>query len=400
MAIYLTTGTPGAGKTLWTLWTVEQRRIADNKEFHDKWVSAGSDLDMPPMQRDVYYFNINIKKLPWIRLHKPEDWLDAPVGSLFVFDECQEAFPPRANASTPPKYVAELAKARHGGYDLYFVTQHPTFVDPYIRKLAEEHNHLMRPWGAKKAVVHTWKGVKDQCDKSRAGSLTSSFSHPKEVYSWYKSAEVHTHKFKLPTKVKLMLLLPLLIGGCVYGVYKYFDNKIEKAKQPYVALNANGQPINSGASIKIAFEPASFKPRIDDLPWSAPRYDHLTQATVAPRVIGCMVFQGMCKCLTQQGTTHIATLQFCKTAIEHGIFQDFEDSGGASKPQGEQKQVSAQPVKPEPLSTKEKTVIADSAFNLPTAAPADKYALAHNSQASGNLYPQKLPAGGVMFRGQ
>lgn len=394
MAIYLITGTPGAGKTLWTLWTVEQRRIADNKDFHDKWVAAGSDPDVLPMVRDVYYFNINIKKLPWIRLHKPEDWLDAPVGSLFVFDECQEAFPPRANASTPPKYVAELAKARHGGYDLYFVTQHPTFVDPYIRKLAEEHNHLMRPWGAKKAVVHTWKGVKDQCDKSRAGSLTSSFSHPKEVYSWYKSAEVHTHKFKLPTKVKMMLLLPLLIGACIYGVYKYFDNKIQGSKPPAVATSPDGRPFSTAAPVKIAFEPASFKPRIDDIPWTAPRYDDLTSPSVAPRIVGCMIFANKCKCLTQQGTYHITTMQFCRVVVENGIFQDFQDGGGSGSSK-EPQQVKNEPVKSEPTLSKDKPVAADSGFNLPVSK--DRYLAKVETAASGQMYVKGLPDSKVLL---
>jgi hypothetical protein len=396
--IVLNTGTPGAGKTLYTLWTVENRRIADNKEYHDAWVKAGSDEANPPLERQVFYFNINIKKLPWIKLHKPEDWLDAPIGSLFVFDECQEAFPPRANASTPPKYVAELAKARHGGYDLYFVTQHPTFVDPYIRKLAEEHNHLMRPWGAKKAVVHTWKGVKDQCDKSRAGSITTSFSHPKEVYSWYKSAEVHTHKFKLPTKVKLMLLLPLLIGGCIYGVVKYFDKKIQGANPQ--AIQKNGQQNTQSAPAKPEFNPADFKPRIDDLPWTSPRYDHLTAATVAPRIVGCMVFQNKCKCLTQQGTYHIATMQFCNATIEHGIFQDFEDGGGAQKPSSEPRQAQTTQPKANPSPAPEKAAYVDSGFNLPTKQPSDKYALGHKEQPSGTLTYKKLPAGGVLFAGQ
>jgi zona occludens toxin len=398
MAIYLTTGTPGAGKTLWTLWTVEQRRIADNKEFHAKWIAAGSDTDNPPMVRDVYYFNINIKKLPWIRLAKPEDWLDAPVGSLFVFDECQEAFPPRANSSIPPKYVSELAKARHGGYDLYFVTQHPTFVDPYIRKLAEEHNHLMRPWGAKKAVVHTWKGVKDQCDKSRAGSLTTSFSHPKEVYSWYKSAEVHTHKFKLPTKVKLMLLVPFLIGFCLYGVYKHFDKKIEDAKSPVVPVNANRQPINQSGQAKIEFDPASFKTRFDDIPWSSPRYDHLTQATVAPRIVGCMIYQNKCKCMTQQGTYHITSMQFCQVVVENGIFQDFDDGGGQSIDRNkESQQVKTEQPKPTPAPASEKVAYVDSGFNLPIKKPVDQYAQQSTTAPSGNMYVKGLPDSKVLL---
>lgn len=396
--LYLNTGTPGAGKSLFTIWTVEKRRQSDNKELHDKWVESGSDVDVPALVRDVYYFNINVKKLPWIKLAKPEDWLNCPIGSLIVFDECQEAFPPRANSSTPPKYVSELAKARHGGYDIYFITQHPTFVDPYVRKLAEEHNHLMRPWGAKKAVVHTWKGVKDNCDKSRKDSLTSSFSYPKEVFTWYKSAEVHTHKFKVPKKVIAMLLIPFLIAACVYGVYRYFNSKINPTLKPAItnsAIGTNGFPIGKQDKPAYVFDAASFRPRIDDVPWSAPRYDELTKPTIAPQVVGCIVFQGMCKCLTQQGTTHHATMQFCLATLENGIFQDFGgQAGGASSGQN-QNAGSAQQNQtlPRPIANLQsdgyKVASVDSGFNLPVPSVQQQYDQKIISQPSGNLYYKK-----------
>jgi zona occludens toxin len=387
MAIYLNTGTPGAGKTLFTLWTVEQRRQKDNADLLAEWVKQGSDESRPPLQRDVYYFNINIKQLPWIKLHKPEDWLDAPIGSIFVFDECQEAFPPRSNSTQPPKYVSELAKARHGGYDLYFVTQHPTFVDPYVRKLAEEHNHLMRPFGAKRAVVHTWKGVKDNCDKSRKDSLTTSFAYPKQVYDWYKSSELHTHKFKLPTKVKLLLLLPFLLGICIYGVYKYFDNKyVKPSVPPALSISESSKALATSVTPKEYFDPASFNPRIADLPWSAPRYDDLTQPTIAPVIVGCMIFKKQCKCVTQQGTYQHLSMQFCLSTIENGIFQDFEIAvGRATKQESSQNQF-AIPVS-KPVSTAASVApISDSGFNLPLKPLPERYLPVHHTQPSGSLY--------------
>jgi zona occludens toxin len=399
MAIYLNTGTPGAGKTLFTLWTVEQRRIADNKQLHADWVASGSDSTTPALERDVYYFNINVKNLPWIRLAKPEDWIEKPVGSLFVFDECQEAFPPRANSSTPPKYVSELAKARHQGYDLYFVTQHPTFVDPYIRKLAEEHNHLMRPYGAKRAVVHTWKGVKDNCDKSRKDSLRSSFKHPKEVYGWYKSAEVHTHKLRIPRKILMMALIPVLLGACGYGLYNYVQGKIHPTSSSTSSVLPNGRiagsgspSINSSPSVSV-FQPASFIPVISDIPWSSPRYAALTTPTVAPRIVGCMIMRGDCKCLTQQGTYYKTSMPFCVAAVNNGIFQDFNDGGGgqSSTAGNEKKNEVAKPATPE------KAAFVDSGFNLPLPSIAEKYSEKMALAPSGNIYPVPLQDSKVML---
>jgi hypothetical protein len=397
--IILNTGTAGAGKTLFSLKMIEDRRQADNKVFHDAWVKAGSDEAVPAMVREVYYFNININKskLPWIKLDKVEDWYTMPAGSIFFFDECQEAFPPLANSATRPTYYTELSKHRHRGFDMYFVTQHPTFVDTYVRKNAEEHNHFMRPFGAKMVNKHTWKGVKDQCDKSRSGAITEQLTHPKEVYSWYKSSEVHTHKFKLPNKIKALVLLPILLSACVYFAYDYFAKKI--TTKPAVAtatVNASGQPIATSGGIKVAFNPADYKPRIDDLPWTAPRYDHLTEATIAPRIVGCMVYQKKCKCLTQQGTYHIATMQFCEATIEHGLFQDFEDGGGSAKPQATQ-QAQPVPVKPEPLPVKEKAAFVDSGFNLPVNSPSERYALKTETAPSGSMYVKGLPDSKVLL---
>jgi zona occludens toxin len=402
--IILNTGTAGAGKTLFTLRMIETRRLADNKEFYDKWVSAGSDEANPPIQREVYYFNININRsaLPWIKLDKLEDWYTMPAGSIFFFDECQEAFEPMANSATRPKYYTELSKHRHRGYDMYFVTQHPTFVDTYVRKNAEEHNHFMRPFGAKMVNKHTWKGVKDQCDKSRSGAITEQLTHPKEVYGWYKSSEVHTHKFKLPNKVKALILLPIALAVCVYFAYDYFKKKTEPAKPAAASSTADkaGQHVVSVGGIKAVFNPADYVPRIPDLPHTAPRYDHLTEATVAPRIVGCMVYRQKCKCLTQQGTYHIATMQFCTVTIENGIFQDFEDGGGSSKPTKEPIQAVKEPAKPEPSPVAQKPAHVDSGFNLPVKPPADKYALQYTTQQSGDVYYKKLPSGGVMYGGQ
>jgi zona occludens toxin len=397
MALYLNTGTPGAGKTLFTLWTVEQRRVRDNKAFEDAWVLAGSDPANPPLIREVYYFNINIKKLPWIKLDKPEDWLGKPSGSIFVFDECQEAFPPRSNSSTPPIYVSELAKARHHGYDLYFVTQHPTFVDPYIRKLAEEHNHLMRPFGAKRAVVHSWKGVKDNCDKSRKDSLRSSFKHPKEVYTWYKSAEVHTHKLRLPPKIIAMFFIPVALIACIYGAYSYFSNKIAKAGvQPVTATGQIASGQTSPGPQKKNFEPVSFIPVIPDIPWSAPRYADLTQPTVAPRIVGCMIMRNQCKCMTQQGTYYPEPMNFCRDVVQNGIFNDFPDaSSGSSQPSKEPTQARNEQPKPSPSA--EKPAYVESGFNLPVTSVADKYSQKVASAPSGAMYVQGLPDSRVLL---
>jgi len=325
MAITLNTGTPGAGKTLYTLWTVENRRKQENEEAQKNWIAAGSPADNPPLIREVYYHNIKIKKLPWYKLENVQDWYKLPTGSIIVFDECQEAFPPRPTGSKVPEYVSELAKHRHKGYDIYFITQHPSFVDSYVRKLPEFHNHLMRPFGAKRAVVHSFKGVRDAVDKTRKDSIRSAFSYPKEVFHWYTSAETHTHKFSMPWKLWALIFVPIAIAACAYGAYYFFEKKINPAPLSPAKLTVKDSTGKSApAQIqKATFDPANYKPRFADLPHTAPRYDEITTPTVAPQIVGCLILNKNCKCVTQQGTYHLASMDFCQSVIANGIFHDF-----------------------------------------------------------------------------
>jgi zona occludens toxin len=337
MAINLITGLPGSSKTLYALYTIENRRIADNKALYQKWVEEGSDEENPPHQRTVYYFNIPLyrHKLPhWVKMEKPEEWLDKPNGNIFVFDECQEAFEPMNNSEKRPRYYTELSKHRHRGHDMYFMTQHPTYVDTYVRKNTEEHTHIMRTWGAATAMLHVWKGVRDNCDKSRKDSQQTRFKYPKHVYEWYRSSFLHTYKLKIPKQVFYIGISIALIIGAVYGVYRYFNQKIEKAGAVPTLTNGklpNGQTVNGAPTTTPTFQSSDFVARIPDVPWSAPRYDELTKATVAPRILGCMILKDECKCMTQQGTYHYTTMQFCKVVIENGIFQDFDDNSNGKR---------------------------------------------------------------------
>lgn len=417
MAIYLTTGTPGAGKTLWTLWTVENRRKSDNAAYLKSCRIAGKP-DAEALIREVYYFNIHIKNLPWIKLEKVEDWHDCPVGSIIVFDECQQAFPPRGTGSKTPEYVQLLAKHRHKGFDLYFITQHPSFVDSYVRKLPEFHNHLMRPFGAKMATVHSFKGVRDNVDKSRKDSITSKFSYPKEVFTWYKSAELHTHKFSMPLKIWMLFLIPFIFAALAWGTWRYFDKKIAPpTTQTLAVFKKNDLPlqnVSTRPNLNYQFDVASFKPRIDDLPWSAPRYDDLTKPTLAPQIMGCMVMKGTCKCMTQQGTYHIATMKFCLATIENGIFQDFGVSGGVAAASGypsstferadstqqvSPKRSSAASAVPVVTATTSIATRTDSGFNLPIAQPSQRYAPTYETFPSGAIAHKRLPPSSVLFNG-
>lgn len=333
MAITLITGAPGNGKTLLLLWEVERRRQAEN--------------------RPVYYSGVKDLLLPWElfgddsedprspHMTDPSTWNSLPSGSIIVIDECQRLFRTRSTGSKVPEYVSALETHRHKGYDIYLVTQAPALIDSNVRNLVETHKHLMRKFGSKWATIHEWKGVKLACITSRKDSIESQFRYPKEVFSWYKSAEVHTVKMSIPKKVLLLLALPFLIAGLVYLAVSNLKTKGGPAASDSQEFAAGSTPQFSGAQGRGAAPVdylASFVPRVPGLPHTAPRYDDATAPVIAPYPAACVIFAGECRCYTTQATRLGVEDVTCRSIAEKGFFVDWEQrvpgsaSGGSVTP--------------------------------------------------------------------
>jgi zona occludens toxin len=322
MAIFLTTGTPGAGKTLRTLWKVEQLRQESG--------------------RDVYYNGISDLKLPWIEFDDPKEWHKLPDKSIIVIDEAQRAFRPRAASLQVPPHVEALETHRHRGIDIYVITQHPLLIEQNMRRLVESHEHLMRKFGSKWATVHEWKGAKENCDKSRADSMRSEFRYPKEVFQWYKSAEAHTHKFRLPGKVIVLLSLPLVLAVAVWFAVQKLNafGKPKPTEQPIRPENQQLQG-NLADSKKTPQKPviqtaedyvSQYRQRIAGLPWTAPRYDELTQPVRVPVIRGCWLtdqplpgFEKAAVCMLDGGVYVYPPDYFVRQYLRDRYFIDWEN---------------------------------------------------------------------------
>lgn len=319
--IYLHTGLPGAGKTLFTLAHVKP--LAEKEG------------------RQVYYFNIPQVQIPeWIEIDEEQfkKWYELPPNSIIIADEAQRIFRPRAASSKVPEHVEKLETHRHLGVDLYLITQHPGLLDLNVRKLVGTHRHVVRSFGSNHAVVHAWGQVKDNCDKSRSDSVKTQFRYPKEVFSWYKSAEVHTHKRSIPFRVLMLPVLVLLIGFMAYSAYQGLTvDSVENAKMaiakaqgvPVESLDSAGQgtsgaPGAPGAARRpITAEQyvEQLRPRVDGLPWSAPIYDAVTVPVQAPRPMGCFDSKKHgCYCVDQQSNRLAVDADFCRNYISRGMF--------------------------------------------------------------------------------
>lgn len=304
--IYLTTGQPGAGKTLWTLSYV--KRMAEKEN------------------RQVYYNGIPDLKIPgWLELDKPEEWHQLPTGAIIVLDEAQRLFRPRGVGSNVPAYVQALETHRHKGHDLFVITQHPMLIESNLRRLVGKHWHVMRTFGMNRATVHEFTELKQEPDKSREGSIRHEWQYPKEVFGYYKSAEVHTHKRSIPMRVWMLIALPIVLGGLIFTAYTMLDpekyaQKVADSSEPQAAEAATSPAEHSGPKPDYL---ASLKPRIESMPMTAPRYDEIQRPAVAPKPVSCVMSASKgCKCYTQQATPLNTPEEVCKQIVQQGWFDD------------------------------------------------------------------------------
>lgn len=312
--IYLITGLPGNGKTLYSLWHIRERAKKENRQVY---ISGVPNLAIPDWNQ--------------IDEEQAKDWHSLPDGSIIVIDEAQRIFRPRAGRGEPPPHVANLETHRHKGFDIYLITQHPSLIDQNVRRLSGTHRHIQRTFGLSRAVIHEWGEVHLDCELRRTDSSKTVWNYPKDVYSLYKSAELHTHKAQLPKQVWYIVICVAILVALSVFLYQRIsarasgdapgtENKAP-AKSPASDLTAKSsgrdEPLTTDEYI------AALTPRIPNLPHTAPRYDKITEATDAPYPVGCFTVGDKCKCVTQQGTPFKTTPDICQNFVRNGFFKDW-----------------------------------------------------------------------------
>ncbi|MHA6848539.1 zonular occludens toxin domain-containing protein [Ralstonia syzygii] len=326
----LITGQPGNGKSLYTISFVEAMRAGES--------------------RPVFYYGIPELSLPWTALEDPTKWHECPEKSIIVIDEVQKVMPPRPSSSKPPVHVSELETHRHKGFDLFFMTQDPSLVDNHVKKLAGEHIHLIRQWGRQKADLYKMQKVQDPTNANLRKALHTTFAFPKRVFEWYKSADAHTHKAKIPAKFYLLFVLPvvmlLALGGGAYVLWKISHPAGAKSAVAGAPAGASGVPGVAPAARgpqTAADYLASYVPRVVGLQHTAPAYDDLTRPKRVPVPAACVQIRGGCECWTQQGTHLETTPQICAQVVQRGFFEAFDPDGQKPK-EPERVQVASAPV--------------------------------------------------------
>lgn len=313
--INLVTGLPGCGKTLYTIARVLEIAKRDS--------------------RPVYYHGINATALDDWQPHDPTKWMELPPRAIMIIDEAQDHYGPLARAKERPQHYQELAKHRHGGVDLYVITQHPSFLDTFVRRLVGCHFHAVNPFGLQRCTIHEWRRCVDDPERSRSrsDSIRHLFRYPRELFKVYQSAEVHTVKRRIPAKVLFFLAIPPAV--LALGYVTFLQVAPGRAVLPGPAgqgaptapaagaasspapTTAPGQPLSVDAWLAI------HQPRIAGMPHTAPVYDAITSPKVAPTPAGCIGDDKRCVCYTHQATVIDTPDYLCRSMLR-GFFAAWE----------------------------------------------------------------------------
>lgn len=328
-SITLLTGVPGNGKTLRAVWYIEQA------------IKAGEE---------VFVSNLNGLNIEGVTdFPDPSKWEELPAGAILVVDEAQRFFragvterDPREDSDTFGKMVVPLniqamETIRHAGIRLILITQSPALIHANIRALVGLHEHLVRENGKESAVVYRRSRVIDnvRSDRALASEDHETWAYPKHCYALYKSAEVHTVKRTIPSKIKRAIVLAAL-AACLLGYVAWSVRKAtsrdEVAQGEHAApAGAAGSPWAKDKQGPKWETPTDYAkahvPRFGAAPWTAPVFDD--RSVTADPELYCMSSRAgrdgrgewvdfSCTCLTEQGTTYDIGESECRNLARRG----------------------------------------------------------------------------------
>lgn len=268
--ITLITGVPGGGKTLLSVQEI-LRLLGEGR---------------------LVYADISGMTIPGV-LPAPDDWRDTPEGSVVVYDEAQKKYPSTGQPGVAQdERIRALETHRHTGHDIFFITQEPSLIHHHIRKLVGRHMHVHRAAGLKRATLFTWdfavSAPNDRKEQQRAD--VQNWIYPKKLFSLYKSATVHTHKFHIPKKIAMILgVLVLVVGFVAYrlvssgglGVMNLADAP-EGDSPGLVAPAGEGRKAPAAPGFPVSVNAWASSPPV-------------------PAVVGCVGSETSCRCFGADG---------------------------------------------------------------------------------------------------
>lgn len=340
--ITLLTGLPGNGKTLYALWFIKRYQESENKRLAADSAKSGAAL----IVRQVFYAGISDLTLPWTQI-EATDWPSCPPGSIIVIDEAQNTFSKKPNGASLPAHYEKLATHRHHGFDIFVITQHPSLVDNFLRKLVGRHFHAVRKFGMQRASIYEWSAANNnpETPASQKSSIPLKWTYPKEVYSYYKSAEVHTVKRAIPLKLIAGVLFVILMVVFFWFALDSYQARGRQMKEAAGIVDSSASPAG-GARSSFSSSPGavidpmedaknfafSQTPRVAGVAHTAPKYDQLTKPSRVPVPAMCIRRGDFCRCFSQQGTSLQVPTNMCLEISQNGYFREFDPEGPMNAP--------------------------------------------------------------------
>jgi len=294
--LILITGVPGAGKTLYSIGLLKQY-LAESRPV---------------------YTDIEGIKLEGV-LPAPDDWREVPDGSVVCYDEVQRKFPADGKGGrTDRPDIAEIETHRHRGIDLLFITQHPNLIHSHVRRLVGRHYHVFRLYGATAAKVFSMDRIMRTDSKTELQQAESvAWQYPKKDFALYKSATVHTHKFRIPRYIKVAAVMMALVAGFVYWGFN----------SSAVFAPIRGESLVNDAASDAGAAAAYRGPITVQTP--AYSFD-----SAAPRteLSGCMATDTVCRCFDMDYRPVGMTDAACRNQLLEPIWRPAQPKGGSSRP--------------------------------------------------------------------
>jgi zona occludens toxin len=319
--LYVVTGNPGNGKSLYLVTMVEEMRVKENREVYQDGIEEllYPWKALPVERRTERRKNVDVEIIVVL-------WDQVPDGAIVVIDEAWRVFPIRTQGSVVPDFVQSLATHRHRGLDIFLATQQvKTQIDTFVRGLVGKHVHLDRKFGMSYSMKYEWEGIADPTSaKDVAVAQSGRWLFPKAQYGQYKSAVLHTHKARLPwKKFATFVGLFVVLGVCVWGAVHLIG-----PKKTQVALDSSGRAQGQGAPAAIGadFWVRDRIARVAGIPASAPVYDPLQKVRSQPRPEGCMQLQVgeaiRCECTGPNGSRLQISTSQCVELVRKGWFDE------------------------------------------------------------------------------
>lgn len=212
--IRLITGTPGSGKTLYT--------VAQIMQIREKAPERQIFTDIKGLRIDGVQ-------------EAPDDWRDTPDGSLIIYDEVQyrQQYTKKRGRNLN-SMIVDLTTHRHTGKDIWLITQNPKFLHADVLAVVGEHYHIDRPMNAAFANVYKWRTAQENPNGvtvRRRAENAPIFKYDKDLFQYYDSVDVDeenaNHK---GLKIPILKVLPLAIGLliCLWAFYAIvFDGGVK-----------------------------------------------------------------------------------------------------------------------------------------------------------------------------